>query len=151
MSRLPGERLLKRVDGLGRLALFIVTLAGVHQPGKFIAARRLPPKPEDKKKREQHAREGDKKIGWDAALGVIGTAGLHAARLAQRPARARLSLVVRHAFSRGDFSRHFQVDWRPLECHTTTHGETESPERGCRVASSCGNLASLPRPDRDLP
>jgi hypothetical protein len=92
VSRLQGDRFLKRLDGLRGFALFVVTLARVHQPDKFIAAGGLSPKPEDKKKREQRGRERDKEISRRAALGAIGTAGLHAGRLAQKAATARQTI-----------------------------------------------------------
>jgi len=78
MSRLKRNRFLKRFDGFGCFALFVVTLAGIHQPGELVAARRrLPPQPEGKKQRCQNDGRHHDKVNRHTSLCLVGLSGLH--------------------------------------------------------------------------
>ena len=90
MSRLERNRLLKRFNRFGRLALFVVTLAGIHQTSELVVARRrLPPQPEAKKQRSQNDGRHHNEVNRHTSLGMVRCVGLHGGRLTEVPVTAR--------------------------------------------------------------
>ena len=78
MSRLKRNRFLKRFNRLGCFALFVITLARIHQTGELVAARRrLPPQPEAKKQRCQNDGWHHDKVNRQTSLCLVGFTGLH--------------------------------------------------------------------------
>ena len=78
MNRLERDGSLKRVDGLGSIALFEVTFARVHHPGELVAAARcLQPQPDNKEERDQDEDREQNKIDRHPAPGTIGLNGFH--------------------------------------------------------------------------